>query len=143
MCSQNRRDKLLVPLSVTKMDDASGPQVGASPRFDRWTLRDLNGKVKRTFEVQGYNWATGWTSGNTWEDYIYRDGTLLGGYPNNAQRRTMSVDHLGTPRLHSDRLPRLRPLRPGGDGLLPGLCDPSLRAHEVHRSRARPREPVI
>src|ERR1700761_2748399 len=74
-------------------------QVGASPRFDRWTLRDIDGKVKRTFEVQGYNWSTGWTTGNTWEDYIYRDNLLLGGYPNNAQRRTMSVDHVGSGRL--------------------------------------------
>jgi RHS repeat-associated protein len=75
-------------------------QVGVSPRFDRWTLRGLDGSVKRTLELTAYNWSTGWSSGNTWEDHIYRGpGLLLGAYPSSAQRRTMSLDHLGTPRL--------------------------------------------
>src|SRR5262249_56776309 len=70
------------------------------PRFDRWTLRGLDGKVKRTFEVTGYQWAN-WAGGNTWEDYIYRDGLLLAGYFGGSFsfRRHMDVDHLGTVRL--------------------------------------------
>jgi RHS repeat-associated protein len=75
---------------------------GTPPRFDRWTLRGLDGSVRRTFEISGYNWnatSPGWSSTNSWEDEIYRGGVLLAGYPSAAQRRTASVDHLGTPRL--------------------------------------------
>jgi YD repeat-containing protein len=74
------------------------PAVGATPRFDRWTLRGLDGKVKRDFEVSGYQWSN-WTSGNLWEDYIYRGGLLLAGYLSTGPRRHMDVDHLGTVRL--------------------------------------------
>ena len=75
---------------------------GTPPRFDRWTLRGLDGKVRRTFEISNYNWnaaAAGWSTTNSWEDDVYRGGVLLAGYPSNSQRRTMSVDALGSPRL--------------------------------------------
>jgi len=74
------------------------PGAGSTPRLDRWTLRGLDGKVKRDFEVSGYQWSN-WTSGNLWEDYIYRDGLLLAGYLSTGPRRHMDVDHLGTVRL--------------------------------------------
>jgi RHS repeat-associated protein len=72
------------------------------PRFDRWTLRGLDGAVRRTFELSNYNWnatSPGWATTNSWEDDVYRGGVLLANYPNSAQRRTLSVDHLGSPRL--------------------------------------------
>ncbi|HXO28963.1 MAG TPA: RHS repeat-associated core domain-containing protein, partial [Thermoanaerobaculia bacterium] len=74
------------------------PPLSPNPRFDRWTLRGLDGKVKRHFELYGYNWGNAWTGNNQFFDYIYRDGLLLwirhswGAY-------RISVDHLGTPRL--------------------------------------------
>ena len=43
---------------------------GASPRFDRWTLRDLDGKVLRTYEATNYAWS--WK-----EDHVYRGDTLI------------------------------------------------------------------
>jgi len=41
-------------------------------RFDRWTIRDLAGKVLRTYEATNYVWT-----GSDVEDYVYRDGLLL------------------------------------------------------------------
>ncbi|HXO20133.1 MAG TPA: RHS repeat-associated core domain-containing protein [Thermoanaerobaculia bacterium] len=73
-------------------------KVGAAPRFDRWTLRGLDGKVRRDYEVSGYQWNN-WAAGNTWEDYIYRNGQLLAGYMSTGGRNHMDVDHLGTVRL--------------------------------------------
>jgi RHS repeat-associated protein len=73
--------------------------VNGLPRFDRWTLRGLDGKVRRTFELYGYAWGNAWGGSNLWEDHIYRDGTLLAGYLSNLQQRHIDVDHLGTPRL--------------------------------------------
>ena len=43
---------------------------GANPRFDRWTLRDLDGRVLRTYEATNYVWS--WS-----EDHVYRGSTLL------------------------------------------------------------------
>jgi RHS repeat-associated protein len=68
------------------------PASGGNPRFDRWTLRGLDGKVLREFANAGYTWTA-------WEDYIYRDSLLLAGYLSNGQRRHFHLDHLGTPRL--------------------------------------------
>lgn len=68
------------------------PGQGATPRFDRWTLRGLDGKVLREYPISGYVW-------NTWEDNIYRDGQLLATYLSGGQRRNFDLDHLGTPRL--------------------------------------------
>ncbi|MDP9119861.1 MAG: RHS repeat-associated core domain-containing protein, partial [Acidobacteriota bacterium] len=75
-------------------------QVGASPRFDRWTLRGLDGKVRRTYEVSGYNWSN-WApgSGSLAEDDLYRDGLLLAAYYSDGSRHHYHVDHLGTVRL--------------------------------------------
>jgi RHS repeat-associated protein len=82
-------------------------QVGANPRFDRWTLRNLDGKVLRTYEVSNYVWST---SGK--EDAIYRDGLLLAtdnpDVTNGSAVRHLTLDHLGTPRLITDNLAQQR-----------------------------------
>jgi RHS repeat-associated protein len=75
------------------------PPLAPNPRFDRWTLRGLDGKVKRTFELYGYQWGNAWGAANLWEDHIYRDGTLLAGTTSTGAQRQLDVDHLGTPRL--------------------------------------------
>jgi len=75
------------------------PPANGLARFDRWTLRGLDGKVRRLVELYGDNWTNAWGGSNLWEDYIYRDGTLLAAYMSNLQQRHMDVDHLGTPRL--------------------------------------------
>ncbi len=62
-------------------------------RFDRWTLRDLSGKVLRTYEATNYNWT-----GSVAEDDIYRDGLLLAAETSLGTRH-FHLDHLGTPRL--------------------------------------------
>ena len=67
-------------------------KVGAEPRFDRWTLRDLGGQVLRIYEVSG---------GNEWDvdtDYVYRNGSLLAAETRDGERH-FHLDHLGTPRL--------------------------------------------
>ena len=66
---------------------------GQRSRFDRWTIRDLAGKVLRTYEATGYNW-----SGSVAEDDVYRDGLLLAAETPSGMRH-FSLDHLGTPRL--------------------------------------------
>ena len=75
------------------------PPAGGNARFDRYTLRDLDGKVKRTFEVTGYNWANSWTGTNLWEDLVYRDRVPLAGFYNSGVQRQMDLDHLGSPRV--------------------------------------------
>jgi RHS repeat-associated protein len=89
------------------MYDANDERVwsyqNANPRFDRWTLRSLDGKVRRMFEVSNYVWNS-WTAPNLWEDYIYRDGLLLSSSLNTLERRHMDVDHLGTMRLRTNRV---------------------------------------
>jgi RHS repeat-associated protein len=72
---------------------------GISSRFDRWTIRDLAGKVLRTYEASGYNWT-----GSDVEDSIYRDGLLLAAeLPNTGATHHFHLDHLGTPRLVTDQ----------------------------------------
>jgi RHS repeat-associated protein len=78
-------------------------QANVNPRFDRWTLRGLDGKVKRTFELTNYQWTNSWTGSNLWEDYVYRDGLLLSSSLDTGERRHMDVDHLGTVRLITNR----------------------------------------
>ena len=67
----------------------------ASSRFDRWTLRDLSGKVLRAYEATGYG---GW---HVESDYVYRDGSLLASETPSG-RKHFHLDHLGTPRLITD-----------------------------------------
>ena len=74
------------------------PATNGLSRFDRWTLRGLDEKVRRTFELYGDSWSS-WGGSDLWEDHIYRDGTLLGAYLSTGQQHQIDVDHLGTPRL--------------------------------------------
>ena len=75
------------------------PPINGLARFDRWTLRGLDAKVRRTFELYGYAWGNAWGGSNLWEDYIYRGGPLLASYYSDGYQRHVDVDHLGTPRL--------------------------------------------
>lgn len=59
---------------------------------NRWTLRDLGGKVLREYKYDRVSLT--WT---VEKDYIYRAGTLLAA-ETTAGVRHFSVDHLGTPR---------------------------------------------
>jgi len=62
-------------------------------RFDRWTLRDLGGKVLRTYEATAYNWT-----GSVAEDDIYRDGQLLAAETSSGTRH--HLDHSSSTRTH-------------------------------------------
>jgi RHS repeat-associated protein len=75
------------------------PAVNGLPPYQRWTLRGLDAKVRRTFELYGFNWSNTWGGSNLWEDYIYRGGPLLASYYSDGYQRHVDVDHLGTPRL--------------------------------------------
>jgi RHS repeat-associated protein len=75
------------------------PPINGLPSFDRWTLRGLDAKVRRTFELYGYNWGNAWGGSNLREDYVYRDGLLLASYSSDGYQRHIDVDHLGTPRV--------------------------------------------
>jgi RHS repeat-associated protein len=68
-------------------------KVGANQ--SRWTLRGLNGEILREYVNEGGQWRTD-------RDYVYRDGLLLAA--EGAQgRRHFHLDHLGTPRLITNR----------------------------------------
>jgi len=69
-------------------------KIGANTRFDRWTLRDLSGKVLREYTARGYVWSVA-------EDYIFR-GEMLLAAETSTGRRHFHLDHLGTPRLITD-----------------------------------------
>ncbi|MEM7483481.1 MAG: RHS repeat-associated core domain-containing protein [Acidobacteriota bacterium] len=70
-----------------------------SPVEETWTLRDLGGKVLRT-------WANVGGSAGTWsheKDHVYRDGQLLASWSPTDGPRYYHLDHLGSPRLITDR----------------------------------------
>jgi RHS repeat-associated protein len=80
------------------MYDASDERIwsykwGASPRFDRWTLRGLGGEVLREYANAGYTFTDK-------KDYIHRDGQLLASVSSVPAEGTrhFHLDHLGTPR---------------------------------------------
>jgi len=83
--------------------ECSGPPTTCINAPVIWSLRDEAGKVLRQYQstyVQGGSpqFAPPWA----WlEDYIYRDGSLLGAerVPEEGGRRHFHLDHLGTPRL--------------------------------------------
>jgi RHS repeat-associated protein len=63
-----------------------------------WSFRDTDGKVVREYKSNISNTAMPWL----WvEDYVYRDGALLGSerVDEEGGRRLFHLDHLGTPRL--------------------------------------------
>ena len=79
------------------------PGINGLARFDRWTLRGLDSKVRRTFELYNYAWGNAWGGSNLWEDYVYRGGPLLASSYSDGYQRHVDVDHLGTPRLITGR----------------------------------------
>jgi RHS repeat-associated protein len=63
-----------------------------------WSIRDFSGNVLRQFKGMDDQPVATWL----WvEDYIYRDGQLLGAerVPEEGGRRHFHLDHLGSPRL--------------------------------------------
>lgn len=68
------------------------PANASRPRFDRWTVRDLDGRVLRMYE------ATGFASFTT-KDYVYRGTALLASWSAAEGVRHFALDHLGSPRL--------------------------------------------
>lgn len=60
------------------------------------SIRDLGGKVLRDVEYNGTSWS--WK-----KDYVYRDGLLLASQAKNEGYRHYHLDHLGSPRLVTDR----------------------------------------
>ncbi len=58
----------------------------------RTSLRDLNGKILREYRLEA---AANWSS---FEDYIYRDSTLLASVHPTEGTSWFGPDHLGTPR---------------------------------------------
>jgi len=61
-----------------------------------FSIRDLGGKVLRDVEYNGTSWS--------WKrDYIYRDGLLLASHARNEGYRHYHLDHLGSPRLVTER----------------------------------------
>ncbi|HEY6323483.1 MAG TPA: hypothetical protein VJA16_18230 [Thermoanaerobaculia bacterium] len=75
------------------------PATNGLANFQRWTLRGLDAKVRRTFELYGYAWGNAWGGSNLWEDYVYRGGPLLARAYSDGYQRGVDVDHLGSPRL--------------------------------------------
>ncbi len=63
--------------------------------FSRWMLRDLDGKVLCEYVNDGGAWRIE-------SDYVYRDGQLLAAETARGPRH-YHLDHLGTPRLITDR----------------------------------------
>jgi RHS repeat-associated protein len=66
--------------------------------LSRWTLRDLGNKVLREYLNDGGVWSVA-------SDYVYRDGQLLAAETSTGPRH-FHLDHLGTPRLITDRAGR-------------------------------------
>jgi RHS repeat-associated protein len=79
--------------------DADGERVWSvqlgSNRLDRWTIRDLEGRVLREFDATQYQ---GWANA---EDYIYRGSEVLASVTPAAGMIQLHLDHLGTPRLRT------------------------------------------
>ena len=80
------------------------PCPGGSSCTDQfWTIsiRDLNGKVIRQYESPYFAPGLGSYPSAWKEDYVYRDGVLLGAErpAEEGGERHLHVDHLGTPRL--------------------------------------------
>jgi RHS repeat-associated protein len=101
--SQLREKDFSVPAGTTDNEvylyTAGDERIGVKQN-DTWTwsIRDFGGKVLRQYQSSATQPSASWL----WmEDYVYRDGLLLGADrpPEEGGRRYMHLDHLGTPRL--------------------------------------------
>jgi RHS repeat-associated protein len=83
----------------TASDERIGVKYGSlSDSVTTWSIRDFGGNVLRQFKGMDDQVFATWL----WvEDYIYRDGQLLGAerVPEEGGRRHFHLDHLGSPRL--------------------------------------------
>ncbi len=70
------------------------PTTTSTTITEDWKIRDLNGKVLRSYRVVDGAWSL-------YRDYFYRDGTLLAAAGPSATEH-FSLDHLGTPRVITD-----------------------------------------
>ena len=78
--------------------DASGervfahrPSTATTLRIDRWSVRDLDGRILRIYEASDFGWRIE-------KDYVYRGATLLASEAPSEGRRFFYPDHLGSPR---------------------------------------------
>ncbi|HVT58933.1 MAG TPA: RHS repeat-associated core domain-containing protein, partial [Thermoanaerobaculia bacterium] len=80
--------------------DVAGERVWSwrtsSSRLDNYALRGQDGRVLRFFANNG--------STLTWEDYVYREGDLVGAVAPDGTPRHFDVDHLGSVRLETGGL---------------------------------------
>jgi RHS repeat-associated protein len=78
---------------------ASDERIGVKyDMYTTWSIRDFSGNVLRQYKGMDDQSNVAWL----WvEDYIYRDGQLLGAerVPEEGGRRHFHLDHLGSPRL--------------------------------------------
>jgi len=86
--------------------DAAGERVWSwrtSPsRLDTYALRSQDRKLLSLFTKTGSTY--------TWEDYAYREGSLLGAAFSDGSVRHLDVDHLGSVRLETSGVPGAPPI---------------------------------
>ncbi len=71
---------------------------GFQPIEEMYSIRDLNGKLLRTFRRDSASGTWSWV-----KDYIWADGRLIASVDRDDGVRHFHLDHLGTPRAISDR----------------------------------------
>lgn len=97
--SNETRRSVLLGVEHRYAYDTDGERVAVwrSGEGTTFTLRDLSGKVLREVVDDG---SGGWR----WkEDYVWRDGALLATVSADGGLKHYALDHLGTPRLVTDR----------------------------------------
>ena len=106
--------------------DAAGERVWSwrtsSSRIDNYALRGQDGKVLSLFTKSG--------AAYTWEDYVYREGQLLGAQFSTGTVHHFDVDHLGSVRLETDgsgQVQSYRDLWPFGDEATPPTSGERMR----------------
>jgi RHS repeat-associated protein len=97
------------PAPCTATNSNSG--TNDRPRIDTFALRAPDGKVLTDFVKNGD------TGAFTWEDYVYREGQLLGAAFSEGGIAHFDVDHLGSVRLETDAAgtPKYREFWPYGE----------------------------
>ena len=80
---------------VMRLDNSTTVLGGTT--YDKWDVRDLDGRLLRTFTENNANQDIAWKS-----DYIYRGSALLAKDLAVGGRRHVHLDHLGTIRLETE-----------------------------------------